>query len=596
MRSSAPNQQVIVADGQAELILELHRQFPTRNPNRRVATSDPAALRRTLMEFITMEGDMIAALKRGVVDYANSTMNPVGRGDHYTNAEANVGDTRTVAKARPDTKNERVAAVNLLLEMLKTGSSKEIYEYIKTPQFHQIAGLGGIKLTLWRKHLSSCINQFISGYEKLSSINTNEYLIRALADANAAIELTNDQWAMLFWSYNPKLIAKIIVEFHQIENFQSGANINSYINFEMLQRLLISDPEIVDQVNATRANAHASLMLPDDVLSPGKNTLREESLTPAQLYQYEGPVINAVENWLFKHYAHLLLNNIVNDSDDRRNLHPAAPYYFYLVPAAQYMLLDPDLPNNAISRYHQFKKDITDLLNSVSDDMQKPVILCGLINIDNVHYLPYFISKTPNGLVSVLTMDPSPRVYSDATIAANRNPVLVCSKLKMLAKIEKIFRDIFPRCEFRDPDIAQMLRERDCGPNSATTLQDAFETCMQERPLIEMRGGLLNVDVRQLTVNAASLGTNPYTKMLVYPVQLDERSLANRAIWAERLMQVRMSYPCTIRAGADEQTPLTITDVYIEEQQFQEEFNYLKCIDEQQQQDDHETKLSAKRA
>jgi len=54
-------------------------------------------------------------------------------GDNYTNDE-------DVARQKP-TKDERVQAVNILLEIIKQHSAKDIYEYVMTPKFQKLAVL-----------------------------------------------------------------------------------------------------------------------------------------------------------------------------------------------------------------------------------------------------------------------------------------------------------------------------------------------------------------------------------------------------------------------------------------------------------------------
>lgn len=572
-----------------EVIASLHRKYPSQlQRNKKIATMPPLKRLRMLLEYAGKEKELINKLRKEVLVYAKDNLNQVGTGESFTVSETNIGTSRDVAQARTGTKSDRAYAVNLLLEMLKTSSASEVYEYINTPNFQHMIGSDETQINIFRKHLTSIIREFISEYEAFKAISENDILIETLTDANVVETITPENLQLLFHYYNPKLIADLVLNFYPSTQFFKRFN-KTPMDLNLFYLLLADDAETIANINLERSHICADLILPDGAVSPGRNTLRDERLNLYQLYQYEDETIYAVENWLQNEFSHLLVNKVSGDQFAKKPLHEAAPYYFYLISAAEYILLDPTKNSPMMWRYNKFRDDVRSLLASCD---KKPVILCGIINIDGVHYLPYFIYKTPHDIVQVFTVDPSARMYPDHLVQEGMDD----SKCKTHQKLKTIFLDIFPGCEFHDPDVAQMLRERDCGPNSATTLFDAFNTCLTSEPLLALNAsGKLIFNTHKLSIQFQPIGINPYTQVYVYPSQLDEFSLTSRDQWKTRLSTLHSAYPLTRRKN-NEDKPYSIHDEYVIEEQVYRDYSYIGAIENQQQNDQREISLSAIRS
>lgn len=581
------------ADNRQAMIADLYRRYA---PDAAIKVLDNATaikLRDQLIENRQRCTHAVIELENGIRDYAKQHLNQVGEGDNYTTESVNIGNTDSVAEARTKTKMDRVRSVNTLLDILRTSGANEIYQYVTTPAFEKMSGKHETKFNLIRRHLASYIKDFTDQYEMIRKLGNDANLIAILTNEYVMNTTDEQELTVLFWSYNPILVADIIVNFYQRQSFQHDAN---PINLATLQCLLLRDPKVVAYVNRKRAQAKLPVLYTEDTMTAGKNTLYEETLTPLELYQYEDPTIFAVENWLMREYGNVLLNNIVGGDWPKKELNPKAASHFYMLSAAKYMLIDPTKhtdpqnPPKYLREFYTFTDDIRSLAASISE-VNTAAIICGIINYDGVHYIPYFVSVTPRGVMGGLTFDPSARVFEDNARLSEDG------KANAIQKIRAAFNYIFPGIHFHDPDIAQMLRERDCGPNAATTLCDAFRSSLTDQPLLIVDWeGKLSIDPRQLTVKALPVGSNPYTGMLMYPAQLDKDSLANRAMWAARLQDITHSFPCTeVRAAQGRRHRLTCADVYHLEDQVLMEFNYHDDALRQQKQDAKETNLSALR-
>jgi len=80
-----------------------------------------------------------------------------------------------------------------------------------------------------------------------------------------------------------------------------------------------------------------------------------------------------------------------------------------------------------------------------------------------------------------------------------------CPKLKAYLILEKCFEFVFPGCEYYDPNVTQQLRQRDCGPNSLTVIEDVFRLSQTNTPLIEIVNDKLIIKSEYLTINCNSL-------------------------------------------------------------------------------------------
>lgn len=559
---------------------------------------DPVTQLAQLLEQCDVERRLMEELESDLRYYAREYLNKIGEGDNYTTEETNLGLTRNTVAQRRDTKSDRAVAVNLLMEMLKTSSAHEVYQYVTTPNFQQMAGANEYQFNLLRFHLSRAIRKFTSRYQSFMQLNNNDTLLDLLLNPAVRENISREQLAMLFWYYNPKLVADVIVNVYEDKAFACNLPyFQASLDYHRLVSLLADQSDALEYVNRVRSSLKAQALLPENCRTPGFNQLTDQGLNRYQLFQYDESTIFAVEQCLFEKFQRLTVNRVLG----LPQVTPKplfAPYYFYLISAARYMLLDPDDNGNAnYFRFDDFRNDMRNLLDShepAHNRFGRPVIFSGLINSGGTHYIAYFIYKNSQGRIQVITVDPSPRIYPSSVLERNGEPK--DSKLKSFNKLRKIFQHIFPDCDVYDPDVSQMLRERDCGPNAATTLQDALSTCESGHPLLSIQDDCLKIDVNQLTVHHQPMGINPYTNSYVYSNKLEEDSLANRAKWQDVLTQIREVRTLTERVtapGQDFERPMSVHDEYDLTQQIRQEYNYIQLVESQEQQDLREVNISA---
>lgn len=578
-----------------KLRLALYQRYAISTTSKSKKQTNPLNHYTELLAKAGLEKTLVKRLEREVIAYARDHLNQVGTHHHYTNTEVNVVGSREVAGARKDTKSERVAAVNLLLEMLKTSSAKEVYSYVTTPAFERIAGNNEVKLNVFRRHLASIISDFTHDFAEFQALINDQVLIDTLTTSSVVALMTAEDWCVLLVHYNPRLIADLILSLYPDGSFEANYQ-GLQITSDYLRKIVDNDQDVLLRLNRLRASIRAPLLLPEACLAPGKNTLREEGLSLYQLYQYEDTTVAAVENWLYEAFTPLLVNNVLDNRNLRQSLNLDAPYHFYLIPTAEYMLLDPVVGSDArYGRYKKYRQDVRSLVMSASQH-RKPVIFCSIMNLDGVHYVAVFIHRAKNGVVSVVCVDPSARMYPGQSRLQEDDP-----KLKAERKLRKIYEDVFSWVEkdkfrFEAVDVAQMLRERDCGPNAATTVFDALNSCMTDRPLLKIGDdGRLHLEINRLTVKAQPVGVNPYTDQLVYAAQLDEDSLASRAEWEKRITAMQQVRPFTIRERGNPDQP-TIHDEFLLSEQIAIDYNYREAVERQQSQDAREVNLSAVRS
>lgn len=539
------------------------------------------------------EKNLLDILEQDLRTYAKTNLNPVGLGDNYTNMRINIGDMLEIAAARSDTKSERVSAVNLILDMLKTSSTEEIYDFVMTDQLQKLSGVQEKKFNIFRLHLSNAIQKFINAYQTFKKQTTSKNIAEILLNEEVFQELNVDDLSTLFWYYEPQLVADVLINIYEKSPIiLTTADYQYQFTDKELRAFLSNDTNAIDLINTMRSSIKATQLLPVNARIPGRNQMADAGLSPFELFQYDENTIFATEHYLREKYKSILANKI-KENNEFYTQQKKSPYYFYFISAGPYMLLDPANKNNQhYNRYLLFKKHIQELIESYQykKNSKKPIIFCGIMNIDGTHYLPYFIYKDKKNIIQIITVDPSPAMYPEYIV--NKSHKIIDSKLKTFKRLQIIFKDIFPNSQLSDPNVAQMLRERDCGPNSATTLRDAFSTCLAKHPLLYIKNDILTIDATQLTVKASAIGINHYTNTLVYPAELEENSLKNRAWWMKELRQLKMITPVSIPIHANENQKLTIDDVYEMNDQLHQEFDYNTLAETQEHQDNRNTNIS----
>ena len=568
------------------VISELRKKYasPKERKKSKLSLQDQLHL---LLQHAQDEKKLLQELTSAAELYAKENLHQVGTSHYYTLAEI---DDNELAEQKAKTKVARVTAINILFETLKSSSAYEVYQYVSSPDFQEQAGAKDHHFNFLRKHLWGISEQFITQYEQFLDLNHPDRLLDILLDESIAI--TQSQSAKLFWCYHPELVADVIVNFYENKTFEVKGfpDTGTTLDYDLLKRLLAKDPEAIWYINKKRYAIKASLLLPQDSCSPGKNVLAERGLTKDELYQYDEQAIYAAEQYLRNQYANLLVNNI-NDPEFGTLKEENIPYCFYQIPTAPYMLIDPTKKDDyQYFRYQDFKNDLKALLNSYDPNnnlFRKEIIFFGIINFDNTHYLPFFIYKNSKHACHVITVDPSPQVFIEGMNEGNDK------KTRTYQLLKEIFQDLIPGCLFHDPKVNQMLRERDCGPHAATTLEVALSTATSKKPLLRMNNNTLQIDIEQLPIHSQPSGANFYTKQYVYPIQLEEDSFANRKKWAERLRSIQKTAPMTIRRN-NSQT-LSISDIYYIEDQISIDYNYDHSVDQQEHQDVRDVNISAVR-
>jgi len=530
-----------------------------------------------LLAAVRTEKILVDQLERAVRHYAETNLVHIGTGNIYV--------TGTEENRQSDTKDERVAAVQLLLDLFRVSSAKEIYEYVTTPSFQKLVGSGEFKFNIFRNHLDKPVKEFIIRYRSFLLVATDEVLRRVLDNEGHALDWNN--LALLFWQYNSEIVANYIV--HTLKNPQFSAHTSGLpmLDFGFLIKFLDSDPESIKVVNQGKMLIKAVPILPLDYRLPGKSSLVDENLTRDQLYQYDEQTILAAEQYLRTRFRHLFFNKTLPDCATASR----APYLFYQVPAGKYMAFDPLKENSAQNRdlnyfrYENFRDDLRSLLDSYKPaEHKQPIIFIGILNT-KTHYLPYIIFKNSSAKIQIITVDPSPLMHPSDNLST---PDM---KLSLQRLLQNMFEDIFPGQEYRDLNICQMLRERDCGPNSIITIRDALRSCETESPFLAISEDRLVVNESRLTIHFHPIGFDPYTETFVYPKEVEEQSLQNRSDLQAILAEITQVSTLTVRNPSE--TPLSIFDRYELSEQITIDYNYHSLVEGQEQQDLKETNISA---
>lgn len=454
---------------------------------------------------------------------------------------------------------KKAEAVNYLLQKLKIVSAEQIYEYINSPYFKDLIREEQFNVKFWAITLSSICSDFCRDYEEIVNMKSDQLTLDFLLDGANYFKLSSDEFEHLFFHHNPFLIAKIIIDLYEDRYFAA-----TLINYDYLLKFINNDRSIISTINEERCENKLPLILPENSRSPVKDTAEDEKLTTYQLFQYDDKTVAAVEECLREKFQNLIINSSCEFSPEK--LLSSAPLYFYQLPANSYMLLDQSYENSpSYARFEQFKQDIRKLVLNSHTIQEKPIIFFGMINVFTTHYIPYFIYKNDKENIQIIVVDSSPKISSE------KND----SKILMNTKLKNIFESIFSNCDFYDPMITQMLRERDCGPNSAQTLFDGLQTATSSNPLIYIdENGRLQINIDSLTLNSQPNGFNHYTGTYTYPLNTELNTNKNRHAWEQRLCLIStIHYP--IRQNDQELSVIDNNEV------ISEEYSYRQQVDSQ---------------
>lgn len=453
---------------------------------------------------------------------------------------------------------DRTKALNDLLYVIDNLSAHDIYQYLCTTSFQKLMGAEEKSIQFWKTTFHRICKTFEVNYKTFREKTSDSALLSILLNEDMFQSLSEDDIKNLFWNYNSKLVADVYVNLYRNGN-------NSF------EELLCQNKKTTRIFNEKRCKQKSTLLLPNNFCIPGINALEEDSLTKLELFQYEEKTIAALEQILRTTFSNLIINSSANPA--KSILYKNAPYYFYLIPANAYMLIDPDLTKDPnYYRFEQFKNDLPCLINdSKVDNFDKPIIFCGIINVGGNHYIPYFIHKSATK-ISVFTVDSSPTLYPSMHENRDDDP-----KEKVRKRVSKSFSAILPGCKVYDAKVTQMLRDRDCGPNSGQTLFDALSSALTKAQLLTIQDGTLKLDPSQLTIGVQAIGVNPYSKTFIYPHEIKTKTSQNRKLWEICLSDVKQVVFYS-RSSKHAKSPLSITDEY---ELLIDEYNYLNLVESQ---------------
>lgn len=559
-------------------ITRLKKEYGIVVTNTKVEKSEQLT---SFFNAITIPKNILHHFEKELRQYADTNLNRIGDGDNYTNMEVMKGNTSSVAPAR-STSSARVKAINLLFDLFKVSSIEEIYQYIITPEFIKLSGQNETSLQFLRKHLKTIVAEFKNDYEAWKNANSAAILLDLLLDVEIMETINDKTLGFLFLFSHSKLVADVIVNVYQKQDFAFDIDTHRY-TFQHLEKFLKDDLTYLNKVNQKRSAYKLPQSLPANSRMPGKGTLEDEGLNCYELFQYDENTIYGVEQYLYRQYRDVFANKVTIKGQPSA-LNPFLPYHFYLLSAAPYMLQVPGVKDSYTDRFELFTNHIRELIQSTDTIPDKNIIFCGIMNIENTHYIPYFIYKNQSNEVQVITVDPSPQIHTQNSIGDE----IKDGKLKTAKKLQRIFQFIFPGCTIHDPNIAQMLRERDCGPSSATTLRDAFVSCTTDTPLLQIIKGRLQLNTKFLTIQSKPLGINFYNQSFVYPEELSKTASDNRNWWMEKLSAIKTVSPITLRNTNPDESwdrPLSIHDVYDLDNQISTEYSYLDLVKSQERQD-----------
>lgn len=208
------------------------------------------------------------------------------------------------------------------------------------------------------------------------------------------------------------------------------------------------------------------------------------------------------------------------------------------------------ITSHSYLQFAAFSKQLRNLVDNFEPErFNKPIVICGILNLDGVHYIPYFLHKNITNQIHIITVDPSPQTKDWSNDLPERER---CLKQNSHEKLKKIFQSIFPGCNYSDPNITQQLRQRDCGPNALTVLEDAFKHAITEMPLITVLDGNLNIRPERLSVNFNNMRLYNFVSSKYYYSPLTARvGNQNRAKWAQRLQKFNLTSNLIMNGNGD---------------------------------------------
>lgn len=424
--------------------------------------------------------------------------------------------------------------------------------------------------TLWRRviRVRELIDNQIRFFEQF---NNPELLSEIIRNDDSFNLLTSDELGLIFKYGNRALLLDLLQQNNRIK---SCPPIPVSVTDQKKPKLIMITPDwmtsMVDRYDVAAANEVRNyfgvpLRIPAG-FKPADLSKNGRQLEPELAYQYQMEDLQVAESILIREHRSVFCNQFTHEiksQDDK----PSNISFFYLP-----VTLRPLLGNNLNSR--DFVQNIKNLVNTYQpkqNEEKKPVVFCGIVNLGGIHWVPYFIYKNKKNEIQIICVNPSAQKKGES--------------IKQ-QQLEVIFRNIFPNCHVFDPDVTQQIRERDCGVDSAITLEDAFSTSKTAFPLFEIIDDRLVIHPERLTINFNNMRLYDYRQNVYhYSPNCERINAFVRTKLGEKLKQYRSQQYVTLNVGElklDVDTTCTIVEDF---GGLQLPYNYALNVRNQYEQD-----------
>ncbi len=403
-----------------------------------------------------------------------------------------------------------------------------------------------VPFTLWRR-VKEIQARVVRQQKFFRAFENDKLLVRVLKDDVIYSSLTKNDLELIFRYCNRSLFIVLLKHYKRVSDAWQPLDLYGHkLDVHTINKLLLVDEKHIAETNALRDKLHISPIIPVNFERAGlPEDPRRQKLTKALLYQYSETELRAADEFLFKTYPGVIVNKLPDMKvEEVMPLNKPKTSFFHLPVSDPLFVASDDDNHNYRERSNAFKGLLKSLVASHVPNDENPLIFSGLLNLNNAHWVPFFIYKNARNEIQVICLDPSPETTRDED----------CPKYKAFTKLRNIFGEIFPGCVYSDPNVTQQLRQRDCGPNALTVLVDAYRTSTSNQPLLTVVDGRLRMNTDSLTVNCNTQRLYDHdNRAYCYSPEATEIGKRNRKRWAMRLRDVdqvtTLIYP----------TPLSIT-------------------------------------
>ncbi|MDX1902145.1 MAG: hypothetical protein SFW66_09135 [Gammaproteobacteria bacterium] len=409
-----------------------------------------------------------------------------------------------------------------------------------------------------------------------NQFSNDRQLTALMNDDECYIALSRNEFENIYSVSNKSLFLEGVAKTDRLNHWEPirvmGRDRRMFLDAESIHCMTTQDEYHLDRANMLRYRFGIQQKIPQTSELPGISE-NIEGLPKSLLYQYEGPDISAAEILIMKKYGRSLCNHFDKPLEGEEKCErPPAVLFFYVPVSVDPILCNPEKVSSPLMpRYKAFSEKLQSLLNTHDQvKYDTPIIFCGVANVEGVHYIPYFIYKNAQNEIQIITVDPSPQFKPWDDVSGEP-----CPKKSSHEMLKRIFTNIFRPsiCSFNDPNVTQQLRQRDCGPNSLTVIEDALRQSMTQTPLLSV-----NPATDTLEINPAVLSVN-FNLMRAYQYETHRyhyssiaKSLGseNRQKWENRLRTLNISDAIGYSGDLNLKTQFKIVPI--------EEYSYEKNV------------------